>query len=107
MAIVYVDETNFEDEVIASDMPIVADFFAEWCNPCRILGPIFENMSEKFEGKIKFVEINIDEAQEIAEKYTVMSIPTLLIFKGGEVVDTLVGLQDEESLEEKLKSLIA
>lgn len=107
MAIVYVDESNFDEEVLGAKLPVIADFFAEWCGPCRILGPIFEDMSEKFDGKIKFVEINIDESGELPEKYTVMSVPTLIIFKDGEAVETLVGLQDEESFEKKLQSLIA
>jgi thioredoxin 1 len=106
MATIHVDDKNFEDEVLKSDIPVIVDFFAEWCGPCKMMGPIFEEVSTKFDGKVKFVKLNVDEAPETAEKFGVMSIPTLITFKGGKDVDTLVGLQDEESLEEKAKGLI-
>lgn len=102
----HVDDTNFETEVLKSELPVIVDFFAEWCGPCKMMGPIFEEVGQKFEGKVKFVKLNVDEARESAMKYGVMSIPTLIVFKGGEVAETMVGLQDEGSLEEKANSLI-
>jgi len=101
-----VTDQNFESEVLKSNMPVVVDFFAEWCGPCKMMGPIFEEVGAKFEGKVKFAKLNVDEARETAGKFGVMSIPTLITFKNGEVVETLVGLQDEDSLAEKAEGLI-
>jgi thioredoxin 1 len=106
MAIVHVNEENFEAEVLKSEQPVIVDFFAEWCGPCRVMGPIFEEVSGKFEGKVKFAKLNVDEANAISGKYGVMSIPTLIVFKNGEAAETLVGLQDEVTLEDKAKSLV-
>lgn len=103
---IHLTDETFEKEVIKSEQPVIVDFFAEWCGPCKMMGPIFEEVSTKFEGKVKFVKLNVDEARESAMKYGVMSIPTLIVFKGGEVAETLVGLQDAESLEEKANSLL-
>jgi len=103
---IIVNDTNFEAEVIKSDIPVIVDFYADWCGPCKMMGPIFEEVAPKFEGKVKFAKLNVDEAQETAGKYGVMSIPTLLTFKNGEIVDTLVGLQDQDTLAEKAKSLV-
>ncbi|MEI6266529.1 MAG: thioredoxin [bacterium] len=102
----HVDDTNFEKEVVKSDIPVIVDFFADWCGPCKMMGPIFEEVGKKFHGKVKFVKLNVDEAQKTAQKYGVMSIPTLITFKVGEPVDTLVGLQDEDSLSEKAEKLL-
>lgn len=106
MAIVHVTDENFESEVVKSDIPVIVDFFADWCGPCKMMGPIFEEVSAKFEGKVKFVKLNVDEAQNSAGTYGVMSIPTLISFKDGKAVETMVGLQDPGSLEEKAKSLV-
>lgn len=101
-----VTDENFEAEVLKSDLPVIVDFFAEWCGPCKMMGPIFEEIGAKFDGKVKFVKLNVDEAKETATKYGVMSIPTLITYKNGEIVETLVGLQDEDSLAEKAEGLL-
>jgi thioredoxin 1 len=102
----HVTDENFENEVVKSEIPVIVDFFAEWCGPCKMMGPIFEEVGAKFDGKVKFVKLNVDEARESAMKYGVMSIPTLIVFKGGEAAETMVGLQDAASLEAKANSLI-
>jgi thioredoxin 1 len=102
----HVDDSNFENEVLKSEQPVVVDFFAEWCGPCKILGPMFEEVSGKYEGKVKFVKLNVDEARETAMKYSVMSIPTVITFKAGKIVDTMVGLQDEDTLVSKAEALL-
>jgi len=101
-----VTDENFESEVLKSDMPVIVDFFAEWCGPCKMMGPIFEEVGGKYEGKVVFAKLNVDEARVTAAKYGVMSIPTILTFKAGEVVETLVGLQDEDSLVAKAEALL-
>jgi len=106
MAAVEITDKSFEGEALKADTPVICEFWAPWCGPCKIMGPIFDKVSEGFTGKVKFAKLNVDENPETAGKYNVMSIPTLLIFKDGEVVDQLVGLQNEESLSDKLKSLL-
>lgn len=100
-----VTDKDFDSEVLKSDIPVIVDFFAEWCGPCKMMGPIFETVGAKYEGKVKFVKLNVDEARETAMKYGVMSIPTVISYKQGEVVETMVGLQDEVALAEKADSL--
>ena len=102
----YITDDNFEAEVLKSDIPVVVDFFAEWCGPCKMMGPIFEEVGANYEGKVKFVKLNVDEARETAMKYGVMSIPTIITYKGGEVVETIVGLQDEDTLTAKAEGLL-
>ena len=99
-------DKSFEEEVIKSDIPVIVDFFAEWCGPCKMMGSIFEEVGKKYEGKVKFAKLNVDEARETAIKYSVMSIPTIITFKGGKVVDTMTGLQDATSLAEKADGLL-
>lgn len=89
---------NFEDEVLSSPIPVLVDFFATWCGPCRMLSPVLESVSEDYEGKVKFVKLDVDEASDIAKDYTVMSIPTLIIFKNGEESAKSVGAADVEEL---------
>lgn len=100
-------DANFEAEVLKSDVPVLVDFWAPWCGPCRVTSPIIEKMAEEFAGKpVKVAKMNVDENQATAEKYGIMSIPTFLCFKGGQVVDQLVGAQPEGAFREKLNSLI-
>lgn len=97
---------NFEAEVIKSDLPVLVDFYADWCGPCRMQGPIVEELAAELAGQAKIGKLNIDLNSAIAEKYGVMSIPTLIIFKAGEVKQTLVGLQGKEGLTAELKKYL-
>lgn len=98
-----VKSTNFEQEVLQSDIPVLIDFFAEWCMPCKMFAPIFEATADEFEGKVKFVKVNVDDAPELAQKYLVMSIPTLKLVKGNEGLGSFVGAMSAEELEEWIK----
>ena len=104
MSIVHLTTENFETET--SNGAYAVDFYADWCGPCRTIGPIFEELSSQYEGKIKFGKINIDEQKNLAVQYKVMSIPTLLFFKDGEVNDRVVGVVDGTALKEKLDALL-
>jgi thioredoxin 1 len=86
-----VDEANFESAVIDSNVPVFVDFYADWCGPCHMIEPTIQALSEEYDGKVKFVKINIDNNQELAMKYDVMSIPTSMLFENGTVKDSLVG----------------
>jgi thioredoxin 1 len=88
---VKVDVSNFEQEVLESSIPVVVDFWAEWCGPCRMIGPALEELSSEYEGRVKIAKLNVDESPEIAARYGVRSIPMLAMFKGGEAVDIKVG----------------
>ncbi|MBR6771477.1 MAG: thioredoxin [Lachnospiraceae bacterium] len=97
---------NFEAEVLQSDIPVLVDFYANWCGPCQSMAPIVESMAKKYEGKVKVGKCNIDDEMELAQRYQVMSIPTFIIFKDGNIIDTTVGLMDSEELESKLEGLL-
>ncbi len=89
--VVYASDATFESDVIKSDVPVLVDFWAEWCGPCRMLSPILDQISEEYTGKLKIVKINVDESNVTAATYGVRGIPTLLLFKNGQVTDTKVG----------------
>ena len=97
---IIVNSENFTEEVLNSPIPVLVDFFATWCGPCRMLSPVLESVSEDYEGKVKFVKLDVDEASDIAKDYSVMSIPTLIIIKNGEEVAKQVGALGAEALEE-------
>ena len=100
-------DQNFEEEVIKSNsLPVLVDFWAAWCGPCRMLGPIIEELAEDFKGKIKIGKLNVDENSEIAVKYEVLGIPSLKFFKKGEIVGEITGVQPKEVLVEKIKNII-
>jgi thioredoxin 1 len=97
-----VTDENFEAEVLKSDLPVMVDFFAEWCGPCKMLVPIIDELSTEYDGKWKIVKCDIDSAPETAQKYGVQSIPTLKFFKAGEVTDEAIGFQSKDALMAKL-----
>jgi thioredoxin 1 len=101
-----INEKNFEDEVLKSDLPVLVDFWAPWCGPCQMLTPILEDVANDYEGKIKVVKINIQENENLASQYGIMAIPNLKIFKDGQVVDEIIGLQPKEAIGEKIEAAI-
>lgn len=103
MAEIILTEQNFENEVINSEIPVLVDFWASWCGPCTMLAPIVDDIAKEYEGKVKVGKINVDEQQALAVKYGIMSIPTLMVFKGGELVQTSVGLKTKAQIEEMIK----
>ena len=104
MATQPVSDDNFEADVIGASEPVVVDFWAEWCGPCKMIGPHLEELSEEMGGKVKFVKLNVDENQQTAIKYGVRSIPTLIMFKGGEAVDIKVGAGAKSDLQKWIET---
>lgn len=103
---IIVNSENFASEVLDSPIPVLVDFFATWCGPCRMLAPVLESVAEDYEDKVKFVKLDVDDATDIAKDYSVMSIPTLIIFKNGEEAAKTVGALGAEALEEWIDSSI-
>jgi thioredoxin 1 len=101
-----INEQNFDNEVIKSGIPVVVDFWAPWCGPCRALAPVTEKLAAAYAGKVKFCKINVDENQGVSSKYRVMSIPLVLFFKGGEQKDSSLGLVPEAVLRTKVQALL-
>ena len=100
MAVGKVSDANFEAEVLKSSSPVVVDFWAEWCGPCKMIAPALEEISGSVGEKVKIVKLNVDENPETAQKYGIMSIPTLLMFKNGEIAKRQVGAQPKQKLEQ-------
>lgn len=101
-----ITSSSFHDLVLTNDRPFLLDVYADWCGPCKMMAPIIEALSESYQGKIQFGKLNIDENPEIAEKYRIISIPTLLLFKNGELVDTIVGLTSAPELRTSLDKVL-
>ncbi len=99
------DKNNFQSEVIESDLPCLVDFWAPWCGPCLMMGPTLEKLADEYAGKAKICKLNVDDNSDLATKYGIRSIPALLFFKGGEVVDQAVGVQPEDALKAKLDGM--
>lgn len=98
MSVISVNKNNFEEEVLSSSQPVLADFWASWCGPCRMLSPIVDEVAEEKIGSVKVVKINVDEEPELAQQYGVMSIPTLILFKNGQVTNTSVGVHPKADI---------
>lgn len=97
---------NFEKEVLASDIPVFVDFYADWCGPCKMMAPVVEKLAEKYDGKIKVGKCNTEEEMELMQRYGIMSIPTMMIFVGGEIKETVVGAVPQTELEKKIEQVI-
>ena len=98
MAVIPLKDSNFEQEVMASETPVLVDFWAPWCTPCRMLSPTVDTIAQEQAGRIKVGKVNIDEQPELAERFRVMSIPTLMVFKDGRLVDSTVGVQPKPAI---------
>lgn len=107
MATVKIDKNNFQSDVLDAQEPVVVDFWAEWCGPCKMIAPALEEISAELSGKVKIAKLNIDENPELAAQFGVRSIPTLLIFKGGEVADMKVGAAPKTALSHWINGAVA
>ncbi len=102
---VFTDQ-NFQNEVLSSEIPVLVDFWAPWCAPCRIIAPIIEDLAKEYAGKLKVGKLNVDENQQVAAEYGIMSIPTLLFFKNGQPVDSIIGVQSKEAIRQKIEQVL-
>ncbi len=107
MAIVHLNEKNFEEEVKKSNIPVLIDFWASWCGPCQMMGPVFEELSGEFEGTLKFAKLSTEDHPEIAQEYAITGIPALLLTKAGEEKDRIVGFLPKEQLKSEIKRILA
>lgn len=99
-------DQNFQEEVMKSEMPVLVDFWAEWCMPCRMVAPVIDELAKEFEGKLKIGKLNVDENSNTPGKFGIMSIPSVFIFKNGQVVKTLVGAQSKESYKKEIEEIL-
>jgi len=94
---------DFDQEVMSSDRLVVVDFWAQWCGPCKILSPIMDNLSETFENKVKIAKVNVDEQPELTTRFKIMSLPTILFFKDGEIIEKIAGMRNEADLQKTIE----
>ncbi len=107
MADITFTDANFEEEVLKSQTPVLVDFWAQWCAPCRIVSPVVEELGVEYQGKLKVGKLNVDDNSQTASQYGVMSIPTLLIFKNGAPVKTMIGAQGKENFKKGIDEVLA
>ncbi len=104
--VINLTDLNWEEEVVNSSVPVLVDFWAPWCGPCRIIAPIVEELAKEYEGKIKVGKLNTDENPQVSMRYGIRAIPTLILFKNGEIADTRIGVQPKEALRQMLSSYV-
>ena len=104
--IMQVTDENFDAEIMKSDLPAMVDFWAEWCGPCRMVGPVVEELSKVYEGKIKIAKMDVDKNRQTPAKFGIRNIPTLIFFKGGQVAQTIIGAQPKSYIEGEIKKLL-
>jgi thioredoxin 1 len=104
--ILQVTDGNFEEEIVKSDIPAMVDFWAEWCGPCKMVGPVVEELAKQYAGKIKIAKMNVDENRQTPAKFGIRNIPTLILFKGGEVAQTIIGAHPKTAIDDELKKLL-
>jgi thioredoxin 1 len=107
MAVAELDDSNFDSEVLQASEPVLVDFWAPWCGPCRMIAPVVEELAGQYAGSVKFAKLNVDVAPDAAQSYGVSSIPTLMLFKNGEVVERFVGVQPKNRLQEAIDAATA
>jgi thioredoxin 1 len=101
-----VTDSDFDTEVLKADKPVLVDFWAPWCGPCRMVAPIVDELSQEYDGKVKFVKLNTDDNVKVASQYGIRSIPTLLVFKGGEPVGQIIGFRPKSDLKKRLDAAL-
>lgn len=106
MEVLKVSSAEFKKEVLESEIPVLVDFYADWCGPCKMMSPIIEEIAENLNGKVKIAKINVDAEADLAIEYEVSSIPTFLLIKNGQVVTNIIGMRDKKYLEEKITNNI-
>ena len=104
--VVHVNDDNFQGEVLESDRPVLVDFTASWCGPCKQLAPVVEQLADQYDGRLKVAKVDVEESQATALKYGIMSVPTLLFLKAGQVADQIIGNQSREAIEERIAKVL-
>jgi thioredoxin 1 len=104
-SVVILNDSNFDQEVTKSAMPVVVDFWAEWCGPCKMIAPVLDEIAEEKAGQVKIAKVNVDENPALSSKFAIRAIPTLLLFKGGEVREQVMGVQSKKALLDKINAL--
>ena len=105
-AVKEINESQFDQEVIQAELPVLVDFWAPWCGPCKMLGPVLEEVANANDGRLKVVKVNVDENPDLAQKFEVMGIPAMFLFKNGDVIDSFTGAMNKQALSEKIDKYI-